>query len=92
MPKGTKYVEHFLEDVNYPEANWQLSAVAKTILRKKMLLNTDALYLVAARVDAQWNSPELVRKVAKLVADTRNLSMKIMIGAAARNAKTFYRF
>ena len=40
-----------------------------------MLVRTDPLYLVATRVDAEWNSPELECKVPKLVEDTRNLRM-----------------
>ena len=76
MPKCTKDVEQIL-DVNYPEAtNWQFSAVARAILRMKIFLETDALYLIPSGMDAQWNRPELVCEVAKPVAYT---SMQITI-------------
>ena len=74
----------------HKEAHWQLSAVIGMIPENRILLETDAPYLVPAKVDVQWNSPELLHKVAKLVANTRGMSIRTLMEAATRNAKAFF--
>ena len=69
----------------------QLALVISQIAEDRLLLETDAPYLVPHGQNTNTNSPNLLDKVAEYVAEMRNESVEHILQITARNARQCYR-